>query len=463
MEQGHYDAIIIGSGQGGGPLATAFTAAGRRTALIEREHIGGVCINEGCTPTKTMIASARVAALARRGEDYGIDTGKVSVDMEAVRARKRKIVEEFRSGSLEQIEAGGVDVLMGEASFTGPRSLFVKLRNGETRSLDADIVVIDTGSRPSSPPIPGLDSVPALNSTTVMELSEVPEHLLIIGGGYVGVEFGQMFRRFGSRVTIIQNGPGLLAREDPEIAEAVAEILRGDGIDLLLSTNTREHSSVRRTVRSVCRLRRRKARGSYPGSHLLVAAGRTPNTDALDLDKASVRVSERGVIEVDDHLKTSAEGIYAIGEVAGTPAFTHMSYDDFRILKANLLEGESRSTRGRLVPYTVFIDPQLGRVGLTEQEAKDKGLNFAVFTMPMSHVARALEVAESLGTMKVIVDRDTKRIVGCAVLGLEGGEMMAMVEIAMMGDLPFTALRDGIFAHPTLAEAFNNLFSSEPA
>lgn len=462
MEQGHYDAIIIGSGQGGGPLATAFTAAGRRTALIEREHIGGVCINEGCTPTKTMIASARVAALARRGKDYGIDTGKVSVDMEAVRARKRKIVEEFRSGSLEQIEAGGVDVLMGEASFTGTRSLFVKLRNGETRSLDSDIVVIDTGSRPSSPPIPGLDSVPALNSTTVMELSEVPEHLLIIGGGYVGVEFGQMFRRFGSRVTIIQNGSGLLAREDPEIAEAVAEVLRGDGIDLLLSTNTQ---NVRALADGQVGLQVETPQGQreLSGSHLLVAAGRTPNTDALDLSKTGVRVSGRGIIEVDDRLKTSAEGIYAIGEVAGTPAFTHMSYDDFRILKANLLEGESRSTRGRLVPYTVFIDPQLGRVGLTEQEAKDKGLNFAVFTMPMSHVARALEVAESLGTMKVIVDRDTKRIVGCAVLGLEGGEMMAMVEIAMMGDLPFTALRDGIFAHPTLAEAFNNLFSSEPA
>jgi pyruvate/2-oxoglutarate dehydrogenase complex dihydrolipoamide dehydrogenase (E3) component len=454
----HYDAIVIGSGQGGGPLSTALVASGRSTALIEQLHIGGTCINEGCTPTKTMVASGRVAYLARRAAEYGVDDGRVSVDMKTVRQRKRRIVEKFRTGSLDAIEAGGVDVIMGEASFTGPMSVGIKLRYGGERELSADWFFIDTGSRPWNPPLPGLESAPAFNSTTIMEIDEVPEHLLIIGGGYIGVEFSQLFRRLGSRVTVVELGKNLLGREDEDVARAVGEILEEDGVAVKLSTKTntvkpREGGGVSLSLEGP------EGQSEVNGSHLLVAIGRRPNVEALNLAAAGVETTDHGFLKVNERLETTADGIYGIGEVAGTPAFTHMSYDDFRILKANLLKGGDRTTKDRLVPYTVFIDPQLGRVGIGEQEARERGLDVKVARMPMASIARAKEMGEARGMMKAIVDAQSGQILGCAILGIEGGELMAMVEIAMMGKLPYTALRDGIFAHPTLAEGFNNLFA----
>lgn len=455
-----YDAIVIGSGQAGGPLSTALAQAGWKTALIEQEHIGGTCINEGCTPTKTMVASARVAYLARRAADYGVRTGPVSIDMTVVRQRKRNIVESFRGSSQRRIEnTKGVDLLMGQARFVGPKTLEVLLSNGEARQLSAEKIFINTGARPALPDLPGIEEVPALNSTSIMELDTVPEHLLIVGGGYVGLEFGQMFRRFGSRVTIIQRGAHLLAREDDDVADAVADILREDGIEILLQTAP---SRVLKQSDGQIQLTIQAPDGEHTliGSHLLIAAGRTPDTDALDLAATGLQSDKHGFLPTNERLETDVPGIYALGDVKGGPAFTHISYDDFRIIRTNLLQHGNATIHDRLVPYTVFIDPQLGRVGLSESEARAQGRSIRVAKMPMNYVARALETDEPRGLMKAIVESESGQILGCAILGIEGGEIMSALQLAMLGKLPYTTLRDAVFAHPTLAESLNNLFST---
>ncbi len=455
----HYDAIVIGAGQAGGPLSTALARAGKKTAIIEREHVGGTCINEGCTPTKTMVASARVAYLARRAADYGVQIeSKISVDMEVVRKRKRDIVDSFRNGSQRRIESTeGVDLLMGEASFTGPKTLEIRLTNGETRQITGDQIFINAGARPENPAVPGLENVPTFNSTTIMELDVVPEHLLVLGGGYIGLEFGQMFRRFGSQVTVVQRGKYLLAREDTDIAEEVAKILREDGLEILTETTPVRVEQIDGAIQMT--VKTPSGERTLRGSHLLVAAGRVPNTEKLNLGATGVTTDKRGFIQVNDKLETNVPGIYGLGDIKGGPAFTHISYDDFRIIRTNLLEGGDATIKDRLLPYTVFIDPQLGRVGISESEAREQGRNIQVFKMPMDYVARALEVDESRGFMKAVVDADTKQILGYAILGLEGGETMATVQMAMLGKVPYTVLRDGVFAHPTLAEALNNLFT----
>jgi pyruvate/2-oxoglutarate dehydrogenase complex dihydrolipoamide dehydrogenase (E3) component len=456
----HYDAIVIGAGQGGVPLAKTLAQAGRRTALVEREHVGGTCYNEGCTPTKTMVASAKVAYFDRRATDYGVQNGPVTVDMGAVRQRKRDIVDNFRNGGEQRIqETEGLNLLKGEARFTGPEELKVRLNGGDELRLTAENIFINVGARPANPPVEGLDSVPTLNSTTIMELGEVPDHLLVLGGGYVGLEFAQMFRRFGSEVTVVQRGRQLLSREDADVAEAVAEILREDGIEVLLETRAEraeqtEDGSIRLTIRTP------EGESTLEGSHLLATAGRPPNTDQLNLEAAGVETDKRGFIKVNERLETNVPGIWALGDVKGGPAFTHISYDDFRIVRTNLLEGGNATINDRMVPYTIFIDPQLGRVGLSEEEAREQSRNVRVAKMPMSHVARALEVDEPRGVMKAVVDAETHQILGCAVLGIEGGEVMTMIQIAMMGGVPYTVLRDAIFAHPTLAESLNNLFAT---
>ena len=454
----HYDAIVIGSGQGGSPLAEAYAAAGKKTALVEREHVGGTCVNVGCTPTKTMVASARVAYHARRARDYGVRARDVEVDMRAVRDRKRGIVDEWRGGKQRRLErTDHLDLLLGEARFTGPKALEVRLNDGGTSRITGDRVFINTGLRAASPPIPGLDTVPTLDSTSIMELDVVPEHLLVLGGGYVGLEFAQMFRRFGSRVTIVQRGPQLLGREDPDVAEAVAAILREDGIEVLLDAEAvRGDSESSGAVRLVVRVDGTER--TLSGSHLLVAAGRVPNTDRLGLDAAGVVTDDHGYVRVNAKLETNVEGVYALGDVTGGPAFTHISYDDFRVVHANLFEGGDATTDGRLVPYTVFIDPQLGRVGLTEREARERGLRYKVARLPAEDIARAEETGETRGFWKVLVDAETERILGCAILSIEGGEIMSMLQIAMMGGLRYPQLREAIFAHPTLAESLNTVF-----
>jgi pyruvate/2-oxoglutarate dehydrogenase complex dihydrolipoamide dehydrogenase (E3) component len=452
-----FDAIVIGSGQGGTPLSMALAGAGMRTALVERKHIGGTCINEGCTPTKTMVASGRVAYLTRRAPDYGVHTGPVSVDMAKVRKRKRDIVDSFRNASQSRIEkTANLELIFGDASFSGSKTVSVRLQDGGYRTLSARSIFINAGTRASRPKLDGLDNVPFLDNASIMELDAVPDHLLILGGGYIGLEFGQLFRRLGSRVTIVQSARQLLTGEDPDIAEEVAHILQQDGVDVRLNSNATHVEQSGTNIR--LQVLSEHASTTLDGSHLLVATGRAPNSDTLNLAAAGVQTSDRGFIQVNDRLETTAEGVYALGDIKGGPAFTHISYDDFRIIRSNLIEKKTASTKNRPVPYTLFIDPQLGRVGLTESEARKQGRSIRVAKLPMTHVARALEVDETRGFMKAVVDAESNQILGAAILGLEGGEVMAALEIAMMGKLPYTALRDGTFAHPTLVESLNNLF-----
>jgi len=458
-----YDALVIGSGQGGTPLSRTLAEAGLRTALIEREHVGGTCVNEGCTPTKTMVASARVAYLARRGADFGLNATSIHIDMEKVRERKRVIVDQFRNGSQARLEkTRGLDLIFGEAHML-PKSppaerthpVRVVTKSG-VRLLTAPKIFINVGTRATVPHIPGLAAAPFLDNKSIMELDAVPEHLLILGGGYIGVEFGQMFRRFGSRVTIMQRSERLLTSEDPDVADEIAKILREDGIDLLLSAQATRVSSTPGNIS--LEVSSQGSTAIVQGSHLLVATGRAPNSDSLEVKAAGIATDARGWIQSNHRLETNIPGIWVLGDVKGGPMFTHISYDDFRVLKANVLEGKSASIDGRMVPYTVFLDPQLGRIGMTEEQARGSGKMVLVFKMPSNRVARALEMDEPRGFWKAVVDEQSGQILGAAILSIEGGEIMAALQSAMMGKLPYPRLRDGIWAHPTLAEGFNNLF-----
>ncbi|UNI18411.1 hypothetical protein JDV02_004682 [Purpureocillium takamizusanense] len=490
----HYAAVVIGSGQGGTPLSMAFAQAGHKTALIESVHVGGCCVNEGCTPTKTMIASGRVAYLARRGNDYGVSTvggsgsggrNEVHVAMEKVRQRKRDMVDSFRSGSERRVRDAGVELIRGAASFRDDRTLCVRpgADGSAETTLTADRIFICTGERPASPRIDGFDAASfppgvVLDSTSVQELGEVPSHLVVVGGGYIGLEFGQLFRRLGAEVTILQRGKQLLPREDPEVAEAMLKIVREDGIRVLLNTSptaVRPGSGSGDQSAAVVSV---STTASGPdaelrGSHVLFAAGRVPNTDGLDLAAAGIETTPRGHVKVDAQLRTSNPRVWALGDVKGPPAFTHVSYDDFRLLRANLLLGDDKATtttgdtpplttEGRILPYVVYTDPQLGHVGLHEHEARrdlpPSGRTIQVANMPMSYVARALETGETRGLMKAVVDADSQQILGFTCLGLEGGEVMSVVQMAMIGRVKWTALREAVWAHPSLAESLNNLW-----
>ena len=458
MADGHYDAIVIGTSQGGRFLPVELAKAGRKVALVERGQLGGVCVNTGCTPTKTMVASARLAYQARRGAEYGVRVGRVSVDLAAVRERKRGMVAGARQNYASRLTQDGPDLIEGEANFTGPKTVEIALADGGTRQISAPVIVIDTGTRPKPLAITGAGDVPVLDSTSIMELDELPQHLIILGGGYIGLEFGQMFGRFGSEVTIIQHGPRLLTNEDEDVSNEVAAILREDGITVLTSSaplrvEPADGGRVRLTVRT------QDGQRQLEGSHLLSAIGRIPNTEALTAEAAGIRLNDRGFIEVDEHLQTSAPGVYAMGDVTGAPAFTHSSYDDYRILHANLIRHEKASTRDRIVPYAVFIDPQLGRVGMTEREARMQGRAIRVAKLPMNAVIRAIETGETRGFMKAIVDADSGQILGCAILGSEGGEIMTIIQVAMLGKLTYSAMVDAIFTHPLLAEGLNTLFA----
>ncbi len=453
----HYDAIVLGSGQAGTPLSSALARSGMHTAIIERTHVGGTCINEGCTPTKTMVASGRVAYLARRAADYGVHTGTISIDLKKVRQRKRDIVDKFRTGSQKGIEmTEGLDLIFGDARFSSTKALTVRLRDGGEKEFSAERIFINAGTRASVPKLDGLNSVPFLDNVSVMELDSVPQHLLVLGGGYIGLEFGQLFRRFGSEVTIIQSAGSLLTREDPDVAEEVAKILREDGLRIILNAKATRVEKAGPNVR--IHVEGKEGVTSVEGTHLLVATGRVPNSDGLNLQAAGIVMDERGFIRVNERLETNIAGVYALGDIKGGPAFTHIAYDDFRIIRSNVLEKKNASTKDRQVPYCVFIDPQLGRVGLTETEAREQGRKIRIGKYPMSSVARAIEVDETRGFMKAVVDADSNQILGAAVLGLEGGEVMSVIETAMMGKLPYTALRDATYAHPTLSESLNNLF-----
>lgn len=457
MSAERFDGIVVGTGQAGKPLAIALARAGWRVAVVERAHVGGSCINHGCTPTKALVASARIAHLAREAPAWGVDTGSVRVDLPRVIARKTAIVETFRGGIERLLErTAGVTLLRGHARFVASRELEVALTAGGTRRLIADHVFLNTGTRSSVPPVPGLDNVPFLDNVSILEQSELPARLLVLGGGYIGVEMGQVFRRFGAEVTIVNRRPHLLVREDEDVSSALREVLVAEGIEVLLEAEAREVGGQAGDLRLV--VETPAGRRELAGSHLLVAVGRIPNSDDLGLEAAGVATDRNGYILVDERLATTATGVWALGDVKGGPQFTHISYDDFRILRTNLLGPGGATTTGRLVPYTLFSDPQLGRVGMNEAEARQSGRRVRVAKLPMSRVARAIEVGETRGFMKAIVDADSEEILGCAILGVEGGEVMAVLQTAMLGGLRYSVIKEAVFAHPTLAESLNNLF-----
>lgn len=456
MKIQQYDALVIGAGQGGA-LAKHLAQAGRKTALVERRWLGGSCINWGCTPTKTMIASARIAHLVRRAADFGIKTSQPEINLKKIRQLKRDMVLDFRGDYENSVgSVDNLDIICGEASFQDAKILQVKLQNGETQHLQADIIIIATGSCATIPPIPGLNESGYLTPETLMELDEIPEHLIILGGGYIAVEFAQMFRRFGAQVTILQRGNQLLSREDPDVANAFAEVFRDEGIEVLLNCEAAQIQQDAKVLSVTASSKESKQ--IIKGSHLLLAAGHTPNTKTLRLDKAGIEMDKKSYIRVNDSLETNVQGIYAMGDVKGGPAFTHIAYDDTRILRANFLKNESQTIKGRIVPYVIFADPQLGRVGMTEKVAIKAGFNIRVAKIPLDETARALETRETKGFLKAIVNDDNDQILGGAVLSAEGGEVMGTLQMAMQAKLPYTVLRNGIFAHPTQVESLNNLF-----
>ena len=453
----HYDAVIIGSGQGGTPLSKKLANAGWKTALIEKQYAGGACVNVGCTPTKTMIASAKAAYTAAKAEKYGVITDGFKINIATVIGRKNKVVESFRSASQKGLEkTENLDFIFGTASFIGDKKIKVDLNDGGEQEITADKIFIDVGGRPSIPEIEGLKEAGYYTSTTLMDLLQAPEYLLIIGGGYVGLEFGQMYRRFGSSVTILEYSERMLTREDEDIAGEVVKFLMEEGIEI--RANAQVVKVKKQEAHLLVTVKINDEEKQIPCTHILVSAGRTPNTDTLNLSATGVEVNERGYIKINDKLQTTAEGIYAIGDVKGGPEFTHIAYNDYIILANNLLEGKQQSIKDRLVPYAMFTDPQLGRVGITETEARKQGLNIKVATLPMAHVARAIETGDTRGLMKAIVDADSGEILGAAIVGAEGGEIMSVLQMAMVGRIPWQQIKDMVFAHPLYAESLNNLF-----
>jgi pyruvate/2-oxoglutarate dehydrogenase complex dihydrolipoamide dehydrogenase (E3) component len=449
-----YDAIIIGSGQAATPLAKKLAAAGWKTALIEKKFIGGCCVNVGCTPTKTLIASGRVAYLVKRSADFGVHTTGYSVNIEEVIKRKNDHVLQSRESSTKNLlETDNLDVHFGHAMFTGPKEISLTKEDGSSGTLTAGKIFINAGCRPVIPPISGLAGIPFLTSDTILDLREIPTHLVIIGASYIALEFGQLYRRLGSEVTIIGEGAQFLHKEDEDIASLMKKILEADGIHIHTGTKVENVSKAAKGIRL------QLSTGPIDASHVLVATGRAPNTAELNVAAAGIAIDGHGFIVVNDKLETSAADIYALGDVKGGPQFTHVSYNDHHIVYKNLIEKGNYSTKGRLPVYCMFTDPELGRIGLTEKEARDKGMNIKVARMDASHIARAWENDESRGMLKAVVNMDDKTVVGAAMLSFAGGELMSLVQMAMMGGITYDVLRDNMYAHPTFAEALNNLFS----
>jgi pyruvate/2-oxoglutarate dehydrogenase complex dihydrolipoamide dehydrogenase (E3) component len=456
----NFDAIVIGSGQGGTPLAKKLAKAGWKTALVEKRFIGGTCVNDGCTPTKSMVACAKAAYTISHSQEWGITVSDCKVNLEKIIERKNEVVMSFKGGSEKGLEkTEGLTLLFGEAVFTGEKTLLVKLTNGGQEEITADKIFINTGTLPKIPPIPGLDSIPYLTNTTLLDNKTLPSHLLILGGSYIALEFGQMFRRFGSQVTIIESKSQLMSREDEDVSIAVKKIMESGGITVHTNANVKK---LELAGNDVIRIELNAGGQSHTvtGSHLLVATGRQPQTMALQLDKAGVTLDEKGFIKVNDKLETNVAGIYAFGDVKGGPAFTHIAYNDHLVLLKNLVDKKEASIKDRPVPYCMFTDPQLGRIGLTEKEAREKGLQIKVACLSMEKVARAIETGHTQGFMKAIVDASTDKILGAAILGEEGGEVMSVIQMAMLGGFTATQLREMIFAHPLYTESLNNLFAT---
>jgi len=456
-----YEFLVIGSGEAGKHLTWNMAQAGHRTAVVERKYIGGSCPNIACLPSKNVIRSAKANWFARHGAEYGIQTGPVFTDMKGVLNRKRKMVEGEVHFHLERFKATGAELIRGEAQFVAPKTVEVQLNEGGMRTVKGDRVFLDLGSRSTIPDIAGLAAVRPMTHVEALDLDRLPEHLIVLGGGYVGLELAQALRRFGAAVTVIERGPQIAAPEDPDVAQALLENFASEGIEVLLDTR----------VHKVGGLSGQKARvvaenghgqQKIEGTDLLVATGRTPNTQGIGLETAGIELDARGYIKVNERLETTAPGVCAMGDCAGSPQFTHVAFDDFRVVRDNL-SGGNRTTRDRLVPFCIFTDPELARVGLNETEAKRLGIAYRLAKMPMAGVLRAVTLGETRGFVKMLVDAESDRILGFTAFGAEGSEMMAAVQTAMLGGLSYTVLRDAIFTHPTAAEGLVYLLASVPA
>jgi pyruvate/2-oxoglutarate dehydrogenase complex dihydrolipoamide dehydrogenase (E3) component len=456
MAAERYDILILGSGFGGKLLAWDMARAGHRTAVVERRWIGGSCPNVNCLPSKNEIWSAKVADLVHRAADFGLVVGPYKTDMRRVRQRKREMVEAEIAAHLENYRASGAELIMGTGRFVAPKTVEVRLNAGGTRVLAGDRVFLNLGTHATMPPIAGLADARPLTNIELLELDRLAEHLVVLGGGYVGLEFAQACRRFGSRVTVI--APQLLPREDPDVADEIRRMLAAENVEFVLGADVvrvegRSGDGVRLRVRTP------EDERSIAGTDILVATGRTPNTADIGLDVAGVELDARGYVRVNDRLETTAPDVWAIGECAGSPQFTHVSVDDFRVIRENLAGGR-RSTRDRVIPFCLFTDPPLARVGVTEREARQRGIAVRVASLPMSAVLRTHTTGETTGFMKVLVEASGDRILGFTMIGTEAGEVVAAVQTAMLGGLPYTVLRDAILAHPTMAEGLNGLFAA---
>jgi pyruvate/2-oxoglutarate dehydrogenase complex dihydrolipoamide dehydrogenase (E3) component len=446
-----YDAIIVGSGQAGNPLAYRLADLGWSVALIEKKHLGGTCINVGCTPTKTMVHRAQVAHYGRNAARWGVNASNVSVDLAKIVAQKDEVVLSFRGGQQRQVDKrANLRLFRVQARFVGSHQLKI----GD-ELLESEKIFINTGVRPNIPVIPGLETVSYLTNESLMQLTTVPEHLLVLGGGYIGLEFGQMFRRFGSRVTVLHTGKQIVPREDPEIAAELQKALEAEGLQFLLNARTTRVENKNGAI--TLSFESSAGASSVTGSHLLIATGRSPNTDDLGLDKAGIEIDRSGFIKVNGRLETNVPGVWALGDCKGGPAFTHISYNDFQIVYGNLVEGKHLTIENRPVPYCVFTDPQLGGVGMTEKEARAKGFKLKIGKCPMSYVARAIERGETAGLMKLIVDDSNDRILGASILASEGGELVQILGTLMLANQPYTLLKGAVYIHPTLAEGFFSL------
>src|SRR5438034_10437094 len=461
MSTERYDDLVLGSGAGGKLLSWHLARAGRRTAVVERRYVGGSCPNINCLPSKNEVWSAKVADLIHHAAAFGVVTGSTAIDMRRVRQRKRDMVDGLIAMHLDQYRASGAELIMGAARFVGPKTLEVRLNEGGTRTVEGERLFLNVGTHAAIPPIPGLADSRPLTNIELLELDRVPEHLVVLGGGYVGLEFAQAYRRFGSRVTVITHPSQLLTREDPDVADEIRRLLAAEGIEFVLDADVirvegRSGAGVRLPARTGGDER------TITGTDVLVATGRTPNTADIGLETAGVELDTRGYVKVNDRLETTAPDVWAIGECTGSPQFTHVSVDDFRIIRANLAGG-SRSTSDRLIPFCLFTDPPLARVGMTEGEARQRGIPVRGAKLPMSAVLRTHTTGETAGFMKVLVEASGDRILGFTMIGTEAGEVVAAVQTAMLGGLPYTVLRDAILAHPTMAEGLNGLFAAIPA
>jgi pyruvate/2-oxoglutarate dehydrogenase complex dihydrolipoamide dehydrogenase (E3) component len=456
-----YDVLVLGSGEAGKYIAWTMASSGKKTALIERRYVGGSCPNVACLPSKNIIHTAKVAQLSKQAALFGLHTPEPGIDMQVVRARKRAMVDGLVEMHKGRFAKSGAEFIQGEGRFIAPKTIQVSLSNGSTRTLTGTHVIISTGSRATIDPISGLREAKPLTHIDALELGELPGHLLILGGGYVGLEFAQAMARFGSRITVIEHSDRVLSREDPDVSEAVTKVLTAEGIQFVNGA-TVEKVSGQSGAKVTLQLSPSSSSTTVEGTHLLVATGRTPNADGIGLESAGVALTSNGHVQVNERLQTTAEGVFAVGDCAGSPHFTHIAFDDFRVVRENLL-GRSRVTTGRLVPSCLFLDPELARVGLNESEAKSRNIPYRLLKLPMEAVLRTRTTGETTGFLKALIGTKDDSILGFTAFGESAGEMLAPVQLAMSSRLPYTALRDSIFTHPTYSEGLVYLFSAPPA